>query len=284
MKVSYMPVSSDQNVKLPASCCMRIADNQQAAYDVAIRENPANAALVPPYTSEAAQGTDTAHHQARLLVSFTKYWARGRTLKILFQKHPPATLTGPVIEAAKQWLPHINLKFEFVTEGESDIRIGFNEHLNWSAIGTDALLAAQDEATMEFNVKEIYTADLKPAAELTRIVLHEFGHALGAVHEHQHPQANIPWDEPLLRTLLAQAGLSDEEVNTNFLDRYEAADFHHSAYDRDSIMHFDIPNGLTLGDFEIINVGKTLSKNDIEVMGAVYPGRVPRTPSPNPVG
>ncbi|EGH19070.1 hypothetical protein Pgy4_39510, partial [Pseudomonas savastanoi pv. glycinea str. race 4] len=41
----------------------------------------------------------------------------------------------------------------------------------------------------------------------------------------------------------------------NFFDKYEAADFYHSAYDRDSVMHYDIPNGLTLGDFEIINTG-----------------------------
>ncbi|RML81130.1 hypothetical protein APX70_00924, partial [Pseudomonas syringae pv. maculicola] len=33
------------------------------------------------------------------------------------------------------------------------------------------------------------------------------------------------------------------------------------------------PNGLTLGDFEIINVGKTLSPKDIEVMSAIYPDR-----------
>ncbi|WP_459200489.1 matrixin family metalloprotease [Pseudomonas tremae] len=273
MKANYMPVSATQNIKLPAPCCMRSTGSQQASYDAAIRENPSNTATAPAQTSQSGQSTGNTNHQARLLVSFTRYWTRGRTLKILFQNDPPVTLTGPVIEAANKWLPHINLKFEFVTDGPSDIRIGFNEQLNWSAIGTDNLLAAQDETTMEFNIKDIYTPDLKPGAELTRIVLHEFGHALGAVHEHQHPQANIPWNEPLLRTLLAQTGLTDDEINSNFFELYESADFHHSAYDRESIMHYDIPNGVTLGDFEIINAGKTLSKNDIEVMGAVYPPR-----------
>ncbi|RMN51631.1 Matrixin [Pseudomonas syringae] len=274
MKVNHMSAQSAlQSIKLPASCAMRSAENHQASYEAAIGETPANAVITPTYESETGYDTDDSKHLARLLVSFTKYWARGRTLKILFQKNPPAILTAPIVEAAKKWLPHINLKFEFVTDGTSDIRIGFNEHLNWSAIGTDALLAGQNEPTMEFNVKELYTAELNPLPELTRIVLHEFGHALGAVHEHQHPQANIPWNEPLLRPLLLQTGLSDEEINTNFFDRYEAADFHYSAYDRDSVMHFDIPNGLTLGDFEIINVGKTLSPKDIEVMSAIYPDR-----------
>ena len=274
MKANPMPTpAATQGVKLPASCCMRSAGNHQASYEAAIRENPANAAITPAHQAETGDDTGQPRHLARLMVSFSKYWARGRTLKVLFLNNPPAVLTAPIVEAARKWLPHINLKFEFVADGASDIRIDFNEHLNWSAIGTDTLLAEPHESTMEFNVKELYTADQKPMPDLTRIVLHEFGHALGAVHEHQHPQANIPWNEPLVRSLLSQTGLSDEEINTNFFDRYEAADFHHSAYDRDSVMHFDIPNDLTLGDFEIINVGKTLSSNDIAVMSAIYADR-----------
>jgi hypothetical protein len=35
-----------------------------------------------------------------------------------------------------------------------------------------------------------------PDQEYSRVVLHEFGHALGAIHEHQHPAAGIPWDKP----------------------------------------------------------------------------------------
>ncbi|WP_192872180.1 matrixin family metalloprotease [Pseudomonas congelans] len=274
MKANPMPApAATQGVKLPASCCMRSAGNHQASYEAAIRENPANAAITPAHQAETGDDTGQPRHLARLMVSFSKYWARGRTLKVLFLNNPPAILAAPIVEAARKWLPHINLKLEFVADGASDIRIGFNEHLNWSAIGTDTLLAEPHESTMEFNVKELYTADQKPMPDLTRIVLHEFGHALGAVHEHQHPQANIPWNEPLVRSLLSQTGLSDEEINTNFFDRYEAADFHHSAYDRDSVMHFDIPNDLTLGDFEIINVGKTLSSNDIAVMSAIYADR-----------
>lgn len=258
---------------LPLLCSMRDAQDYQASYETAIRENPANAAITPTYESDPGYASETSGREPRILVAFNKYWARGRTLKIEFLKNPPAPLTQPIIDAARKWLPHVNLKFEFVTSGPSDIRIGLNTHLNWSELGTDALLVAQDKATMEFNFGEIFEADLRPKAELERIVLHEFGHALGAVHEHQHPDARIPWNEPVLRRLLALAGYSDELVARNFLDQYEAADFHYSAYDRDSIMHFDIPNALTLGDFEIINTGKTLSAKDIELMQSIYPDR-----------
>lgn len=263
-----MPDTHPLNLHLLLRCSLREADDYHAAYNAAIKENPGNAAITPTYDSEYE---DTL--QPRLLIAFNKYWARGRTLKILFLKDPPAVLTQPIIDAARQWLAHANLKFEFVSSGPSDIRIGFNENLNWSELGTDALLIPQDQPTMEFNVRELFDSKINALPELPRIVLHEFGHALGAVHEHQHPKANIPWNQPLLTSLLKQVGYTDALINKNFLDHYEAADFQYSAYDRDSVMHFDIPNALTLGDFEVINTGKTLSEGDIRMMKFVYPDR-----------
>ncbi len=36
-----------------------------------------------------------------------------------------------------------------------------------------------------------------PNDEYRRVVLHEFGHALGGIHEHQSPASGvIPWDKP----------------------------------------------------------------------------------------
>lgn len=276
-----MSSTSPKAVKLPLLCSLCNAHDYQASYETAIGENPANAAITPTYESEHGaapyQGNSPARQtrEPRMLVAFNKYWARGRTLKIEFLKSPPPFITQPIIDAAKKWLPHVNLKFEFefVSSGPSDIRIGLNEHLNWSELGTDALLIAQGMATMEFNVRELFGPAVKPLPELERIVLHEFGHMLGAVHEHQHPDAHVPWNEPLLSSLLKQAGYSEPLIRQNFLDTYEAADFRYSPYDRESIMHFDVPNALTLGDFEIINVGKGLSPKDIELMRSIYPDR-----------
>lgn len=185
-------------------CSLRDAPDQQASCEAAIKENPANAATNATYESEHLALISENTGSPRTLVSFTKYWARGRTLKIEFLKHPPEFITRPIMDAARKWLPHVNLKFDFVTHGPSDIRIGLNDSLNWSELGTDALLIAQGMPTMEFNAHELYGPGVKPLPELERIVLHEFGHALGAVHEHQHPDANIPWNEPLLTALLSK--------------------------------------------------------------------------------
>ena len=34
-----------------------------------------------------------------------------------------------------------------------------------------------------------------PDDEYSRVVLHEFGHALGCIHEHQAPAGGILWDQ-----------------------------------------------------------------------------------------
>jgi len=40
-------------------------------------------------------------------------------------------------------------------------------------------------------------------SEFSRTVIHEFGHALGMIHEHQHPLAAIPWDKDKVYTYYA---------------------------------------------------------------------------------
>ena len=38
----------------------------------------------------------------------------------------------------------------------------------------------------------------KPSA-IRQVILHEFGHALGAVHEHESPYSTIPWNKDKVR-------------------------------------------------------------------------------------
>jgi hypothetical protein len=250
-------------------CLVHEARDPQASYAAAIRENPLNAVVTPTHASGRHKSSDD--RESRLLIAHTRYWAGGRTLKIAFMNNPPQFITAPIMAAANKWLPHISVKFEFITQGISDIRILVGLEGNWSLIGTDALLVDQDKPTMGFDIHQHFSQKVggRSPAELEGVVLHEFGHVLGAVHEHQHPQANIPWNVPLLNQVLKDQGLSDEAIQQNILDKYEATDFHYAPYDRDSIMHYDVPNELTLGEFEIINSGR-LSPLDIETVSAIY--------------
>jgi hypothetical protein len=136
------------------------------------------------------------------------------------------------------------LNFEFVEEGESEIRISTSSKTNDSAVGTDALLYEQHEATLNLSIETDHP-------EFERTVLHEFGHALGLQHEHHHPKANIPWDKPkVYEFYTTHYGWTDAEMDFNVLTPIQRSDHLWGHYDKDSIMHYVVPNELTTGDWE----------------------------------
>jgi len=126
----------------------------------------------------------------------------------------------------------ISFQFHFNENEVSSckIRIRFSDdHRSWAYIGTTANLIAEDQETVHFGDKlEKQT------------ILHEFGHVLGMIHEHQAPQGsgnNLEFHEDVI--LNEMKGIwSEEEVRSNILYRPEAELLNGDTYDRDSIMHY----------------------------------------------
>lgn len=230
--------------------------DDDAAYTAAINENPAN----------TGNTSVTGSRQKRSVFNYSKLWANGRTLKIAFMDDPEPGHKSKIINAANRWLPYINLKFEFVEERKGDIRIATKNDDNSSMLGTDALLIHPDHPTMNLGVKPGH-------ADFDVIVTHEFGHALGAMHEHQHPQANIPWDKPKVYEFYQNRPmnpLTREEVDRNLFDSFDTLDAIYTAYDKRSIMHHPVANSLTVGDWEV-PINRRLSRKDIRMMKLLYP-------------
>ncbi len=225
-----------------------------AAYATAINENPTNAR------------SGSGSRRKRSLINYSKLWANGRTLTIAFIDNPDPDHKRRIMEAAVRWIPYINLSFEFVDDTQGDIRIATKNNFNSSMLGTDALLIHPDWPTMNLGVKPDHE-------DFETIVTHEFGHALGAMHEHQHPQANIPWDKPKVYDYYQNRGmgpLTPEQVDFNLFTPFDTIEAIYTDYDRKSIMHHPVANDLTVGDWEN-PINPQISEKDIKLMSMLYP-------------
>lgn len=243
-------------------CSARRHSDTVASYHAAIEENSHNQAASSP-----------GSRKKRAVGTFSRFWANGRTLKIGFTDNDlPESHKQAIIDAINQWQPYVNLTFVFVDGregapeyGKGDIRITTDTapSLNYTLIGTDAKLNDPWTPTMVLGVRP--TDD-----KFKHTVMHEFGHALGAEHEHQHPQANIPWDLPAVYAYYAAAGHSKEAVDESVLTKLEQAETTFTTYDKESIMHYAIPSKITLGDWEV-GINRSISTKDKELMRKVYP-------------
>ena len=123
-----------------------------------------------------------------------------------------------------------------------------------------------------------------PDIEFSRTVIHEFGHALGLIHEHQSASAAIPWDIPKVYQYYQETqGWSKDEVDNNIFFRYSRDSTQHSSYDRYSIMHYAIPAYLLLDESFSVGWNTSLSDLDKSYISTVYPipTKKPKRPKNN---
>lgn len=238
--------------------------NKAESLKAALEENSEN--IFHTFSHPAMNIALTTTPAPYIALIFQKKWLPGRTLKIAFLGEVNPTVKQKIVNYAKYWLDFVNLKFDFVEGSNGDIRISTTPGGSWSYLGTDAKLISADKPTMNYGWLLAETPD----KEYSRVVLHEFGHALGAIHEHQHPGAGIPWDRPRVYEYYARQGWSKDQVDNNIFKKYGSDQLNTSNYDKASIMHYAVPNELTTGDWEI-GWNTALSESDKEFMMSQYP-------------
>jgi hypothetical protein len=196
-------------------------------------------------------------------------WTPSQTVRIKFL-NGDGFLQQKVVQFASEWLMYANLKFLFVPVNENaDIKINFdNSGASWSYYGNYCQNIPQNSASMNFGWFNSWTPD----SEFSRTILHEFGHAIGMVHEHQQPYANIPWNRPAVYQYFGGSPnfWSNQQVDANIFNTFSPYETNSSNYDKYSIMHYFFPNGLTT-DGSTFTQNEVLSPTDKSFIGQVYP-------------
>ncbi len=113
-----------------------------------------------------------------------------------------------------------------------------------------------------------------PESEARAVVLHEFGHALGLIHEHLNPAQSIDWNFANVKADLRRTQRWDDAtINTNMFARFGANDLFSTDVDPASIMMYPIPVHWTNNGFTA-PFNTALSELDKALMREIYGRRM----------
>jgi serralysin len=199
-------------------------------------------------------------------------WNSGDAISVSFLDGD-AALQERVKQAALIWTgPKLaNLAFDFRKDtNDTLIRISFRYPGSWSSIGTTCKrLTGNTRPTMNFGWLTPQSTD----DEVRGVVLHEFGHALGLIHEHQSPSASdIKWNrDAIIRDLSGPPNnWTIDDIEHNMFEAFAASETNFSALDPSSIMMYPIPPQWTLNGFSV-GLNQSLSTVDQEFIRSQYP-------------
>lgn len=159
------------------------------------------------------------------------------------------------------------VKFVFDNGSHGHIRITFNGNGNWSNIGRQARDVRVPLPTM--SLEDVRAGSSETVARL--VILHEFGHALGLRHEHQHPASGIAWNEEIVYADMAARGWSRAKTKRNILDAFSVNYMCKGAqtFDPNSIMLYPIPSRWTVNGFSSAQ-NSQLTSADLACVHATY--------------
>jgi serralysin len=197
-------------------------------------------------------------------------WEPGTRITVGFLEGD-SDLQQRVQSVAQEWTgPEMaNLSLDFTDGTTADLRVAFAQgNGSWSYLGTQAQQIAAREPTVNFG----WLTPDSPEEEIRRVVLHEFGHALGLIHEHQNPDRPIAWNRAAVIADLSGPpnNWPVDVIEHNIFEKYDPSKLATTPVDKDSIMMYAIPASWTTDGFSAGFNGE-LSNTDKEFIRVAYP-------------
>ncbi|WP_254513574.1 M12 family metallopeptidase [Anatilimnocola floriformis] len=189
-----------------------------------------------------------------------------------------------VFEQVQKWSDVCNLKFKPSTLANSHVRVTFNRgEGHFSFVGIEAL-QMRGQQTMNLDM----TQDTMLGDYNLSVILHEFGHAMGLVHEHSSPDSNLKFAgmNQLINFFRGKFGegttntaKTQELIEHNILKKYREGEVtKFSKFDPESIMIYALPAEVLAPGSGPMRANLELSATDKKYAADLY------GPSSNPNG
>ena len=189
----------------------------------------------------------------RAMADTIKLWRNGASLQVVFTNATTSwhqRIIAAVKRLAPTWSEYANLTFDFSKPAAHIVvnlapipSLGTGEGSYSCWLGRDCHAYVQRNIP---SMNLVFPAGWERGAdpnfvesEFNRVIRHEFGHAIGLIHEHMRPEVELNWNVP---QLMRRYGWSADMVQQQVVARYNGP-LKGGAFDLNSIMMYEYQPG-----------------------------------------